>query len=256
MEILLRPGLSRSPEVSSIAQELQRPRQEVVGWLVEFWAWALEQSPEGVIRRPATLPQTIDVLDYLRDVVGGDERFWRALLRVNWLSITHEEIAAPEILSWAKPGKATKRKKKNEEPGLFRTVEGLATPDLPPVADFGVFWIAYPRKEARKDALQAWQKIRPDLPLLEKMLVAIEAQRKSDQWQRGFVPYPATWLNGRRWEDERPQGSPGSIGRVHAGSGEDPYAGLETTIESQTAPVSYYPGGLLFPRQGENHERY
>ena len=37
------------------------------------------------------------------------------------------------------------------------------------------------------------------------MLAALERQRASDQWRKEggrFIPLPATWINGRRWEDE------------------------------------------------------
>lgn len=39
------------------------------------------------------------------------------------------------------------------------------------------------------------------------MLAALERQGKSDQWRRDggqYIPHAATWLNGRRWEDEAP----------------------------------------------------
>ena len=42
------------------------------------------------------------------------------------------------------------------------------------------------------------------------MLTAIEAQKGSAQWQENggqFIPHPATWLNGHRWEDEVRQGT-------------------------------------------------
>ena len=40
---------------------------------------------------------------------------------------------------------------------------------------------------------------------MAKILTAIEKQKQTAQWQEDggrFVPYPATWLNGHRWEDE------------------------------------------------------
>lgn len=73
---------------------------------------------------------------------------------------------------------------------------------------FARFWSAYPRKTAKQAALKAFQKLAPDEALLADMLSALDWQRTSDDWQREggkFVPYPATWLNGRRWEDQRPQ---------------------------------------------------
>ena len=37
------------------------------------------------------------------------------------------------------------------------------------------------------------------------MLAALEQQRQSHDWQKEggrYIPYPATWLNQGRWEDE------------------------------------------------------
>lgn len=74
---------------------------------------------------------------------------------------------------------------------------------------FTRFWTAYPRKVSREDAWIAWKKLHVDEPLLQQMLAAIAWQTTSDQWTRdgeAYIPYPATWLNQRRWEDERPGG--------------------------------------------------
>ena len=42
----------------------------------------------------------------------------------------------------------------------------------------------------------------------EQMGKALEVQKQSQQWRKDggqYIPMPATWLNGRRWEDEAPQ---------------------------------------------------
>lgn len=70
---------------------------------------------------------------------------------------------------------------------------------------FAAFWSAYPRKEGKQTALKAFTKINPDQELLQTMLAAIERQKQTAQWKENggqFIPHPATWLNGRRWEDE------------------------------------------------------
>lgn len=70
---------------------------------------------------------------------------------------------------------------------------------------FAQFWDVYPKKKSKQAAEKAFQKIAPDEALLKTMLNAIEEQKKSAEWQKDngqFIPYPATWLNGRRWEDE------------------------------------------------------
>ena len=69
-------------------------------------------------------------------------------------------------------------------------------------ADFEKFWSAYPRKEGKQKARSAFEKVTVDLDIL---LVALEAQKKSSQWTKDngqFIPHAATWLNGKRWEDQ------------------------------------------------------
>jgi hypothetical protein len=68
---------------------------------------------------------------------------------------------------------------------------------------FAVFWAAYPRKVAKQEAEKSWFKIRPDPDLLARILSALDAAKKTKQWQDGqFIPYPSTWLNQGRWTDE------------------------------------------------------
>lgn len=67
------------------------------------------------------------------------------------------------------------------------------------------FWASYPRKQYKDRARKAWAKIRVTPELLDQMLTALEAAKLSDQWMRDegrFIPHPATWLNGRCWEDD------------------------------------------------------
>ena len=79
---------------------------------------------------------------------------------------------------------------------------------------FTRFWDAYPRKVAKQEAAKAWSKIKVDEALQGRILAALDAQKKSDQWTREngkYIPHPATWLRGRRWEDEiKPASTPGA----------------------------------------------
>ena len=70
---------------------------------------------------------------------------------------------------------------------------------------FARFWDAYPRKESKPSARRAFDKLKVDEELLAIMLTAIEKQKQSSQWQENggqYIPFPATWLNNKRWEDE------------------------------------------------------
>ena len=70
------------------------------------------------------------------------------------------------------------------------------------MTDFDRFWNAYPRRQAKRDALKAWGKLKPTPELLATMLEAIEEQKRGRQWRDGYIPLPATWIRGQRWEDE------------------------------------------------------
>ena len=70
--------------------------------------------------------------------------------------------------------------------------------------DFERFWEAYPRKMGKEEARKAFQQV--DVPV-GVLLDAISVQKQSTQWQKEggrYIPYPANWLNQRRWEDQPP----------------------------------------------------
>lgn len=76
-----------------------------------------------------------------------------------------------------------------------------ATPDW---TLFDRFWDLYPKKKDKERARRAWRRLDPDLELCRVMSAALKRDRNSWTWRKqggAFIPYPATWLNGRRWED-------------------------------------------------------
>ena len=107
-------------------------------------------------------------------------------------------------------GDKEKQAKPTEEEEEEEKEEEEITPHKPPKGEsvpkgFEDFWALYPRKTAKQDAIRAWRKLNPDLALQEKIRSALTLQISSDQWTRDggqFIPHPATWLNGGRWDDE------------------------------------------------------
>lgn len=72
---------------------------------------------------------------------------------------------------------------------------------------FWLFWQQYPRKIDKDRARRAWKKIKPARAMALAILQSLRAWKLCDQWQdERFIPYPATWLNGRRWEASPPGG--------------------------------------------------
>ncbi len=92
--------------------------------------------------------------------------------------------------------------------------EGPKTPPTPHggngVSGFDQFWREYPKKEKKVKARAAWARLHPDAAMLVCILAGLQKWKQSDQWaNRGIIPHPEAWLNGRRWEDET-FGSPGN----------------------------------------------
>lgn len=70
---------------------------------------------------------------------------------------------------------------------------------------FEWFWGIYPRRDGKKDAQKAWKAIDPNHELIKKMKQSIKANLSSGKWKLDkpeYIPMPATWLRGERWNDE------------------------------------------------------
>ena len=74
---------------------------------------------------------------------------------------------------------------------------------------FDQFWKQYPKKKSKGQAEKAWKKIKPDEQLFQQIMAGLERAKTSADWQKEdgkFIPYPATWLNAKGWEDEHTSG--------------------------------------------------
>lgn len=89
------------------------------------------------------------------------------------------------------------------EPNTFDEVE----------IGFQVFYDAYPRHEGRRGAFKAWSTLKPDAVLADTIMLDVERFRDRE---RRFIPLPATYLRGRRWEDEQPVAAVARAVPIHA----------------------------------------
>lgn len=70
---------------------------------------------------------------------------------------------------------------------------------------FNNWWQHYPKKVGKQAARKAWNKIKPDAALYDRIIDATKAQAHCGQWRKEngrFIPNPATWLNQGRWDDD------------------------------------------------------
>lgn len=71
---------------------------------------------------------------------------------------------------------------------------------------FREIWKVYPRKVSKQDALKAFKDIHElDEELARVIFKAVKAARNTPQWNEDggkYIPYPGTWIRGRKWEDE------------------------------------------------------
>lgn len=148
----------------------------------EFFSLSLNRRMEQV--------EQIRNINRMKGIKSGEAR------RLLALTTTKQTVVEPKLNSGStvveqKKGKETKLKK-------LKKVNSKE-----PIQDFFIdFWSKYPKKKAKGDAEKAWKKIKPTE--YDALFAGLEAQKKSNDWLKDggkFIPYPASWLNGRRWED-------------------------------------------------------
>jgi len=96
-------------------------------------------------------------------------------------------------------------KQEAKKPEELTTLRGEPRVETQRDIAFDRFWQVYPKKRDKGHAEKAWKALKPNDELVEKILGAVEAAKGSSDWQRDFgkyIPYPATWLRGKRWEDD------------------------------------------------------
>lgn len=72
-----------------------------------------------------------------------------------------------------------------------------------PLEGFDQFYRLYPKRQKRADAEKAWSKLKP--ADRQAAMQALPKHCQLHDWIKDggqYVPLPASWLNGKRWQDE------------------------------------------------------
>ena len=131
-----------------------------------------------------------------------------------------------------KTGPGTKKNKKNKNLNPIRS-------------DFDAFWKTYPKKIGKQAAQRAFETHQKSIPPAEQLLSILERQKQTDQWKRGFIPNPATWINQGRWDDDIEAmngGKEHGSNRIYAGQKQNIPTPRQREIDAETERLSaeYY----------------
>jgi predicted phage-related endonuclease len=129
-----------------------------------------------------------DFIEHYSCFLAAHETIWKPL--INGLEMVQE----PSINN-----NSNNNNIKEEEGGMGEEET------IPLQIPFDRFWAAYPKKRAKGDAEKTWHVLKPSEPLVIQIIATLELAKTSDEWQKDsgqYIPYPATWLRRKGWEDE------------------------------------------------------
>jgi hypothetical protein len=224
----MKRGTVDHPKTCALAAVLGIPRYAAVGILESLWHFTAQYAPRGDVgrwndaaichaiaweREPAVLLEALLDAGWLEHhpqhrliIHDWDDHMSngvRAYLRHHGVKAIVSRVAEPRLS--ISSANAEQARGKGQRKGSFSV---LSSPDPetedPTRSAFAQFWAAYPRRVGKQDAWDAWVKLRPPL---DTILAALAWQHDQPRWledNRRYVPHPTTYLNHRRWEDERP----------------------------------------------------
>lgn len=149
--------------------------------------WGTYQSASGRVARSA---------DDKREYERTRKAAYRALKKVNMAPEAPGTDSDETELEAAKEHAKAKKAAERAE----RAAREKAEDDL-----FDEWWTLYPRKTDKANARKEWAKLAKDTNM-RNVIVATRALLDCETYEplhgdKAYIPYPSTWLHGRRFED-------------------------------------------------------
>lgn len=229
-------GGSRDDYERDFQASLRVTRYVTVCALLRFWGYANEHAKDEFIGS-----LRLHDIDDVVQVPG----FGAALQAIGWAEYDSERrgLALPNFNEYNTSGnersagaksaaqrqKEYRERKKSLESDVTRDGESDVTSnrreekrreekkdkETPP--GFAEFWQEYPNHAAKANAVKAWVKVA--IAMHPEIMMAVQLQKHSPAWLKDggqYVPHAATWLNGKRWEDQVAE--PGRSADIWAGA--------------------------------------
>jgi len=225
-------SLEEHPKLVRICALTNWNQDEAIGKLMRLWWWALQYAEDGDLSRfsPDQYLSRLDknippdtLLEHLKAAYlitkNGLIHDWVDYAGKYLIKKYSSHYKKKLKMIWAKHGRKYGQTQEHTKRGDWRpngdlkaTLHNLTLPNLtkpkehPPTPQgFESFWSSYPKRKSKGQAEKAWRAIAPNEQLQDRILRAVEQAKTSAEWLRDggrFIPYPATWLNAKGWEDE------------------------------------------------------
>jgi hypothetical protein len=130
----------------------------------------------------------------------------RAANRAKSVSVNPVSIPVSHLsnhVNTCRPQAEAEAEAKTKTMGSKLPVPVVSMPKHSPEA-FARFWLKYPRKKGRLEAIREWDRLKPSEVDLLAMSAGLERYVRAANPE--FVMDPRRWLHGRRWEDQEPAG--------------------------------------------------
>lgn len=168
---------------------------ESIGWLKLFNTQGKRGNYPVIVCRAS-----------VHDMSGNEYRI-NGAKTTDWRNPVYEPVGDVSVSCPDSVGKLSGYRELRVESREKRQSPAPYVSGLPLAEGFEQFYAAYPRHVARADAEKAWrQAVKPEE--VPAILARIDIN-KLGEWkgkEKRFIPYPASWLRGRRWNDEIEKG--------------------------------------------------
>jgi hypothetical protein len=168
----------------------------------------------------------------------------------NWEEYQRDESSTPRVQKHRLKRNETVTKqdetKGNEISSISKSDSGSSDPEKEVARQFEAFWLLYPRRQGRGQALKAF-KTALTKTTIDIILQGVENYKKIKADYADWC-MPATWLNGERWLDQ-PHQQP----QPHKPAGQKNYAPTATGIEQErwrARMASFRKSGAWLPSYG------
>ncbi len=156
-------------------------------------------SEDGRRRNPRQEKERSEVIEKGKRARDAARKRWDANASDSDASAYPVALRSHSATHCVRNARASESESESSEEVKLTNKENISTREKA----FEAWWINYPLKKAKKDAEKAWTKEPNKAAMSEGLARQLPGMLKNPK----YIPYAASWIRGRRWEDESSLGS-------------------------------------------------